>query len=545
MSDYHDYPRRYVGARYVPQFADPIKWDPNRSYEALTIVDYGDNRYTSKIPVPEGVDIANTVYWVLTGASNDKLDHYIVEAEGYREEVGEYNKTVDEYKEAVEGYHEEVNVYHNEVNNLTNVVNDNTTAVNEYKGLVDMYQNTAEAYRDDVDNYRQEVGEYKQNVEGYHEELDAFMSSVDERFADMGGDYTWYDLKNKLPFKELGGVLNALITEGYNAFILPAGEYTILNRVGMPEHFALVGVGRPTITRVGTEADFSVINGSVSLDGILFKGINFYGIETELPVFLYAAGGKNIIIEDCNFKNGHSVVDCGSSSNVTIRRCGFSDNVTEHGILRCNDVNNLHVENCLFVSNGGMNCYIFGYNIFVHGNIVRGGGDTSSSGLINGFTVGGSNINVCNNVFANINNCCLGVTNPSYGVIVNGNYFGSSDCGVGLYNGERLKDDKNVYASICNNVFNGNRAFDGKKYNLHGDICVLDCKYDNIVVTGNTSRKGVAEGYITDYLVYFSDDVDVENSMITGNNVIGLNYGVTNYNPSEEGTTLVANNNYH
>ena len=51
--------RQYIGARYVPKFADPIAWDKNNSYEALTIVTYLNNSYTSKKPVPVGVEITN------------------------------------------------------------------------------------------------------------------------------------------------------------------------------------------------------------------------------------------------------------------------------------------------------------------------------------------------------------------------------------------------------------------------------------------------------------------------------------------------------
>lgn len=75
--------RQYVGARYVPRFS-PVNggvWDNSYSYEALEIVKYGNDYYTSKKPVPTGVAISNTEYWVLTGNYNgaianldDKID---------------------------------------------------------------------------------------------------------------------------------------------------------------------------------------------------------------------------------------------------------------------------------------------------------------------------------------------------------------------------------------------------------------------------------------------------------------------------------------
>ena len=52
--------REYIGARYVPIFADPLEWDDERSYEPLTIVYYQGNSYTSRQSVPTGIDVTNT-----------------------------------------------------------------------------------------------------------------------------------------------------------------------------------------------------------------------------------------------------------------------------------------------------------------------------------------------------------------------------------------------------------------------------------------------------------------------------------------------------
>ena len=67
--------RQYIGARYVPRFStvNGGVWDNSYSYEALEIVKYGNDYYTSKIPVPTGVAITNTDYWVLTGNYNGAI----------------------------------------------------------------------------------------------------------------------------------------------------------------------------------------------------------------------------------------------------------------------------------------------------------------------------------------------------------------------------------------------------------------------------------------------------------------------------------------
>lgn len=72
--------RQYVGARYVPVFADPLEWSDQREYEPLTVVLHEGNSYTSRQSVPVGIDIRNTAYWAETG-------NYNAQIEAYRQEV--------------------------------------------------------------------------------------------------------------------------------------------------------------------------------------------------------------------------------------------------------------------------------------------------------------------------------------------------------------------------------------------------------------------------------------------------------------------------
>ena len=75
--------RQYVGARYVPKFADPVAWASGTSYEAMTIVTYNNSSYTSKIPVPAtvGDPADNPDYWALTGNYNAQVEQYRQETE--------------------------------------------------------------------------------------------------------------------------------------------------------------------------------------------------------------------------------------------------------------------------------------------------------------------------------------------------------------------------------------------------------------------------------------------------------------------------------
>lgn len=75
--------RQYVGARYVPVFADPLEWSSTQGYESLTVVLHEGNSYTSRQSVPVGIDIDNTAYWAETGNYNAQIEAYRREVQAY------------------------------------------------------------------------------------------------------------------------------------------------------------------------------------------------------------------------------------------------------------------------------------------------------------------------------------------------------------------------------------------------------------------------------------------------------------------------------
>lgn len=66
--------RQYVGARYVPKVMG--EWNKTLQYEALSIVTYLGNSFTSKVPVPANIDISNQTYWINTGNYNAQVEAY-------------------------------------------------------------------------------------------------------------------------------------------------------------------------------------------------------------------------------------------------------------------------------------------------------------------------------------------------------------------------------------------------------------------------------------------------------------------------------------
>lgn len=78
--------RQYVGARYVPKMMGV--WNKALQYEALSVVTYMGNSFTSKVPVPPNIDISNESYWVNTG-------NYDAQVEAYRQETARLSNNLN------------------------------------------------------------------------------------------------------------------------------------------------------------------------------------------------------------------------------------------------------------------------------------------------------------------------------------------------------------------------------------------------------------------------------------------------------------------
>lgn len=83
--------RQYIGARYIPVFADPVEWTDERTYEPLTMVQHLGETYMTKQAVPLGVQLPDTSqgeesndYWV-------HMSNWNAQVETYRQEVLQYN----------------------------------------------------------------------------------------------------------------------------------------------------------------------------------------------------------------------------------------------------------------------------------------------------------------------------------------------------------------------------------------------------------------------------------------------------------------------
>jgi len=71
----YNYPSKniFIGKRYVPKVIGDWDNSKNTSYEALSVVLYGGDSYTSKQDVPKGIDITNVLFWVKSSNYNAQI----------------------------------------------------------------------------------------------------------------------------------------------------------------------------------------------------------------------------------------------------------------------------------------------------------------------------------------------------------------------------------------------------------------------------------------------------------------------------------------
>ena len=85
----------YIGQRYITAFADPIEWSADRPYEQNVAVQRNGFTYLSKQPVPVGVDIENTEFWLLWADPNAQM-------EDLRQTVVKYDGRINDNAAAIE-----------------------------------------------------------------------------------------------------------------------------------------------------------------------------------------------------------------------------------------------------------------------------------------------------------------------------------------------------------------------------------------------------------------------------------------------------------
>ena len=136
--DYKGGTSMYIGARYVPIFADPVEWDDEREYEPLTIVIKDGDCYTSKCYVPKGAQLPpypenQTKYWVKTSDYNYQfadlkktvtdlsrlVEQFQKDNEKFTELINGWNETVTEWTAKMTEWQEQMDGFEQSLSDLT------------------------------------------------------------------------------------------------------------------------------------------------------------------------------------------------------------------------------------------------------------------------------------------------------------------------------------------------------------------------------------------------------------------------------------------
>lgn len=167
---------QYVGARYVPLFANPAQWSSEREYEPLTIVLYQGNSFTSMQYVPIGIDINNEEFWAQTG-------NYNAQVEQYRQEVGEYTKKIATLENTQKQQGTTIETLKSTTENLGNSVNALNTKVEAQGETINALDGRVDALDTDVDGVKASV---KRNL------IADRISNADGKFrAHIASDEEW------------------------------------------------------------------------------------------------------------------------------------------------------------------------------------------------------------------------------------------------------------------------------------------------------------------------------------------------------------------
>ena len=132
----------YIGARYVPIFADPVEWDDEREYEPLTIIIHDGSCYTSKCYVPKGAQLPpypeeQTKYWVKTSDYNYQfadLKKTVLDlsrlVEQFQKNNKEFTDLINDWNKKVQQWENEMTAWGERLDNVESNITDLTASLN-------------------------------------------------------------------------------------------------------------------------------------------------------------------------------------------------------------------------------------------------------------------------------------------------------------------------------------------------------------------------------------------------------------------------------
>lgn len=280
--------RQYVGARYVPKIMG--EWNKALQYEALSVVTYMGNSFTSKVPVPANVEINNTDYWVNTGNYNAQVEEYRQEALAAKQLANNTSTALQTFKENQTKTNTEIN----------NKISSTTSALNKLKNDV---------FDGDTPN----VITVAKSGGRFH--------TINEAISFAKG---YCSRNNRVTILICSGVYNESIVLTKNPGI------------------DLIGLGMPEIVSDTPYPNGAAnIYGDTYIEGIFFHSTGKNAYAFHLDGSTDTSCGTTVTVMNCKFTSEHNpALGCGCTRgcNYTFRNCEFygSDGIYVHNEASAN-----------------------------------------------------------------------------------------------------------------------------------------------------------------------------------------------------------------
>lgn len=279
---------QYIGARYVPLFAEPIEWDRNKQYEPLTIVCHNGNSYTSRQFVPTGIEITNEAFWALTG-------NYNAQVEKYRKEVAAYDGRITAAQT------DATNALSLAKTNESDIAaNDAELAGTADSGLKKMIESESSRATNSEDSLRASVNELSNEIQ-YH----------------VGAEYN---------YKTINSALTACLSADKNgSIIIHPGTYNEIIKAPITDKkVSFIGVSKESC--IWTSDVYGYNNSNFTGTGnFTFKNLTFikngtgtgeggYAIHLDTP-----NRTGNMLISNCHVVSyENAAIGCGTKANQSI-----------------------------------------------------------------------------------------------------------------------------------------------------------------------------------------------------------------------------------
>lgn len=157
---------QYIGARYVPLFADPYEWDDTREYEPLTVVYSNGNSYTSKQYVPTGTPLTDENYWGITGNYNAQVEQYRKETKAVSDKYDTIAKNANDALSLAQSYEQDIASHDAQLagtaeSGLKTLITDETGRAKVAEGTISQ---NLETISGNVRNLTQAVDEHAESI---------------------------------------------------------------------------------------------------------------------------------------------------------------------------------------------------------------------------------------------------------------------------------------------------------------------------------------------------------------------------------------------